>query len=131
MIENLEGGGQLSEEEAWEGEGRQRNVCGEGGGAGANVFFGAEMPTKKIIAKRKSSKALFCNNFGQDGRHVKRDIHPVYRPKVVLGIAQYNLHRLWPENNDHSIQHDYRQRGIKTDGFQNGKFFECLNEAFW
>ena len=41
------GGGWFSEEEeAWEGEGRWGNVCGEGGG-GLNFFFGPEIPTKE------------------------------------------------------------------------------------
>ena len=34
LIKNRGRGGAVSEEEAWEGEGRWGNVCGEGGGGG-------------------------------------------------------------------------------------------------
>ena len=43
------GGGGVSEEEAWEGEGRWGNVCGEGGGA--KYFSRAEIPTKESFCE--------------------------------------------------------------------------------
>ena len=45
VLRKIEGGG-VFEKEARQGEGRWGDVCG---GEGLNIFFGAEMPTKKMI----------------------------------------------------------------------------------
>ena len=47
LIKNRgKGGGEFSEEEAWEGEGRWGNVCGD---AGAKFLFWPEIPTKPFL----------------------------------------------------------------------------------
>ena len=58
LIKNSGRGGGVFEEEAWEGEGRRGNVCGEGGGAEI-LCFGAETPTKDLFSEQ-IRETTFC-----------------------------------------------------------------------